>query len=81
MSRKLKGLGLAMIAVLALSAMSATAAQANNVTAPKYPVTLTGLDTNSEHGKLARLTVGNGARYVECTTANFRPPSVARPQR
>ena len=66
MRQTTKAAGLALIAVVALSAMAAPA-QANNVTASKYPVILTGIDDNTEHGKLVKLTIGNGARSIECT--------------
>ncbi|HYJ21927.1 MAG TPA: hypothetical protein VEW07_07890 [Solirubrobacterales bacterium] len=72
MNGKLKALGLALIAVLALSAFSATASQgAAVVTAGAYPATLEGKDVKTKHGELARLTIGSGARYVECTTATL----------
>ncbi|HYJ21928.1 MAG TPA: hypothetical protein VEW07_07895 [Solirubrobacterales bacterium] len=71
MNSKTKALGLALIAALALSSVSAMAAQANKVTAGKYPAVVTGKDANTEHGKLARLTIGNGARFLECTTVTL----------
>ncbi|HYJ21932.1 MAG TPA: hypothetical protein VEW07_07915 [Solirubrobacterales bacterium] len=67
MKRRTKTLGLALIAVLALGAVSATGSQAAVFTADAYPATLTGKDVNTEHGKLTRITIGNGALHVECT--------------
>ncbi len=43
MSRKLKALGLAVLAVCAIGAMSASAAQAGTFTAGNYPATITGI--------------------------------------
>ncbi|HYJ21926.1 MAG TPA: hypothetical protein VEW07_07885 [Solirubrobacterales bacterium] len=71
MNSKTKVLGLALIAVLALSAFSATASQGAVVTAGAYPATLTAKDVKTVHGELARLTTGNGARYLECSTATL----------
>ena len=71
MSRNLKALGMSLMAVLALSAVVASAAQANKVTAAKYTATLTGKDTGKKVGEYARLTIGNGARFVECEEANL----------
>ena len=71
MSRNLKALGLSLIAVLALSAVVASAAQANNVTAAKYTASLTGKDLGKKAGEYARLTIGNGARFVECEEATL----------
>jgi hypothetical protein len=67
MIRNLKALGLAVVAVLAMSAVVASAAQAEagTVTAEKYPVTLTGSQVGTNE-----LVVGNGARRVSCATAN-----------
>ncbi|HYJ21933.1 MAG TPA: hypothetical protein VEW07_07920 [Solirubrobacterales bacterium] len=67
MNRSKKSLGLAMTAVLALSAVSTTASQAAVFTADSYPAVLTGKDVKTVHGELIRMTFGNGARYVECT--------------
>ena len=66
MNQNLKALGLSLMAVLALSAVVASAAQANNVTAAKYTATLTGKDLGKKAGEYARFTVGNGARFIEC---------------
>ncbi|HYJ21899.1 MAG TPA: hypothetical protein VEW07_07750 [Solirubrobacterales bacterium] len=84
MSPKTKALGLALIAVLAMNAMSALAAQANaegphtpimvegdKVTAGEYPAILTATDLKAIHGELARWTFGIGSRYVECTTPSI----------
>lgn len=62
-----KALGLALLAVLALSAALSQSAQAAEITAPAYPATLTGKDVQTAHGKLTRFTIGNGARFIECT--------------
>ncbi|HYJ21929.1 MAG TPA: hypothetical protein VEW07_07900 [Solirubrobacterales bacterium] len=71
MKRNAKTLGVVMITVLALSFAIAPAAHANNITAGAYPAVLTGKDVNTEHGKLTRITIGNGARFVECTTMTW----------
>ncbi len=67
MIRNFKALGLALIAVFAMSALVASAAQAaaGEFTAESYPVTLTGSQVGTN-----TLTVGNGARVVSCTTAS-----------
>jgi hypothetical protein len=75
MSRNLKALGLALIAVLALSGIAAVSAQAETAVESelKSPA-VTKIDvTNAvnKHGELARLTIGNGARFVECTNIDF----------
>ena len=72
MSRNLKALGLALVACLALSGIAAVAAHAetaieSTLAAPNETTLDVTNDTN-EHGKLARLTIGNGARFVECTS-------------
>jgi hypothetical protein len=74
MSRNLKALGLTLLAVSALGSIVAPAAQAETpiVTELKWPeaTTLTGTDvTGTEDGKLARLTIGTGSRFIECTQA------------
>lgn len=66
-----KALGLALLAALALSAVASSVAQAAEVTAPTYPANLTVKDAQTEHGKLTRFTIGNGARFIECTVANL----------
>ncbi|HYJ21931.1 MAG TPA: hypothetical protein VEW07_07910 [Solirubrobacterales bacterium] len=58
---------MALVAVLALSAVSATASQAAVFTAGAYSAVLTGKDVKTTHGELIRMTFGNGARYVECS--------------
>jgi hypothetical protein len=72
---KLKSLGLALIAVLALSAVVAMAAQAETAIESELKApNVTSIDvTNSKnkHGELARLTFGNGARFIECTNIDF----------
>ncbi len=75
MSRNLKALGLALIAVLALSAVAAGAAQAETpIVSELASPGVTNLDakdvTGTEDGKLARLTIGGGVRFVECTESN-----------
>jgi hypothetical protein len=71
MMRHFKALGLALAAVLAMSAMASAAAQAApaELTAEKYPVTLTGEQVTTP--PLNELVIGNGARRVSCTTANL----------
>ncbi|HYJ22932.1 MAG TPA: hypothetical protein VEW07_13030 [Solirubrobacterales bacterium] len=64
-------MGAALFAILVLGGTLASAAPANKVTAGSYPAVLTGQDVNTEHGKLARLSIGNGARYIECTEQSF----------
>ncbi len=65
--RNLKILGLAFVAVLAMSAMVASAAQASKFTAAEYPATITG---EQEGGSTAnRLTVGGA--FVTCAQGNY----------
>ena len=74
MNRKLKGLGLALVACLALSGVAAASAQAETRIKSENVGNETNIDiTNdtNEHGKLARLTSGNGARFIECTKIDF----------
>ena len=68
--RHVKAAGLALVAVVALSAMAAPA-QANNVTASKYPVVITGTDLGTKDGEFTRFTIGNGARFVECSASTL----------
>jgi hypothetical protein len=49
MSRNLKALGLAVLATLAIGAMSASAAQAGTFTAGSYPATITGQNIGFHH--------------------------------
>ncbi len=67
MSHKLKALGLAMVAVLAMSAVvaSAASAAAGIFTSEKSPVTL----TRSQEGT-NEWSIGTGARKVSCATAS-----------
>jgi hypothetical protein len=76
MSRNLKALGLALIAVLALSGVAAVAAQAETAIESELKApAVTKLDViNDPTGKPddgARLTIGNGARFVECEVFDF----------
>ncbi len=66
MIRNLKALGLAVVAVLAMSAVVASAASAETgtVTAESYPAKLTSTQVGTNE-----LSIGNGARKVSCTTA------------
>lgn len=63
MSRNLKVVGLAIMAVLAMSAVMASSASATNFTAAKYPAAITG----TQVGKHVFKMTGT----VECTTATF----------
>jgi hypothetical protein len=63
--RNLKALGLAVVAVLAMSAFVASAAQASNFTAAKYPTVIKGVQINGEHNFTA---AGTG---VKCKEAAF----------
>jgi hypothetical protein len=69
MIRNLKMLGLAAVAVLSMSAMLASAAQAEKgtLTAESYPTILTGTQT----GALTSFVVAGGVRSVHCTNANL----------
>lgn len=61
-----------LVAVLALNfALGTGVAHGNNITAESGAATLNGRDRNTEHGKLVRMTFGNGARFVECTNATL----------
>jgi hypothetical protein len=73
---KLKSLGLALIAVLALSGIAAVAAQAETAVESELKApAVTKLDViNDPTGKAddgARLTFGNGARIIECEAFDF----------
>jgi hypothetical protein len=61
MTRNLKILGLATVAVLALGAMAASAAQAEKYTAAQYPASLQGKQTTQQ------VLTFNGGRKFECT--------------
>jgi hypothetical protein len=69
MIRNLKLLGLAAIAVLSMSAMLASAAQAEKgtLTAESYPTILTGTQT----GALASTIIAGGIRTFHCTGGNL----------
>ncbi len=74
MNHRLKALGLVLIAVLALSAFAAAAAQASTPIESELAVPATNVDTKdvtgTEDGKLARFTIGTGALFIECTESN-----------
>jgi hypothetical protein len=59
-----KPLGLALVAVLAMGIVVASAAQASTVTAESYPATITGAQVGTNE-----LSIGSGARKVTCSTA------------
>ena len=61
MIRKIKVMSLSCVAVLALGAMSASAAQAASWTAAKYPVTI-----KATSAAVSNWTMGNGARVLSC---------------
>jgi hypothetical protein len=69
MIRNLKLLGLAAVAVLSMSAMLASAAQAEKgtLTAESYPTILTGAQT----GPLASTIIAGGIRTFHCTTVDL----------
>ena len=70
MTRNLKTLGLAIVAVLAMSAMVASAAQASvEFTAPSYPATLSGNQATT-HVFTVETTSGDNITTT-CTTASF----------
>ncbi len=74
MNHRLKVLGVALIAVLALTGIAAGAAHAETpIMSELASPAVTTLDANdvtgTEDGKLARFTIGGGARYIECTAA------------
>jgi hypothetical protein len=65
MIRNIKALGLAVVAVLAMSAVVASAAQAaNQIQASEYPATVTGTQTGEN-------VLSNGVRSVSCAKANL----------
>lgn len=66
MTRKFKVIGLALVAVLAMSAVVASSASATEFTAASYPVALSG---SQPEGALHEFEVGSG--NVKCTTATF----------
>ncbi len=65
MTRKLKVLGLALIAVLAMSSVAASAASAQNFTASAYPATVTGSQSTTH-----QFVIG-GNRTLTCDVATF----------
>lgn len=71
MTRNLKAVGLAVIATLAMSAVVASAAQAANFTAAKYPVSIKGVQINGLHNFTA---AGTG---VSCEEAAFSSSAAA----
>ncbi len=64
--RKLRTLGVALVAVVALGVVMASAAQASKFTASEYPATITG---EQEAGQINRLTIGSN--YFQCGTGNY----------
>ena len=62
---------LALAGMLALSFAGVNGAEAAKLTAGSYPVRLTGTDLGTKAGEFTRVTFGNGARYVECSTATL----------
>ena len=67
MTRNLKALGLALVAVFAMSAMAASSASATDVfTSVNSPETITGTSENN----IFEITVGGGVA-INCTTASF----------
>ncbi len=76
MNHRLKALGLALIAVLALGGIAAAGAQAETpIVSELAAPNVTNLDvkdvTGTEDGKLARLGFGAGFRFIECTEARL----------
>jgi hypothetical protein len=67
MLRKNMAFVLPLIAIFAFVSLAA----ANNLTAGKYPATLTISDSQTAHGSLGRWNIGAGARYIECTTTKL----------
>ena len=73
MSRKFKALGLAMLAVFAMSAVAAQGASAaSSLTAESYPVTLTGTQTNIHKFQLTALGLS-----TECEISKFTGTSAS----
>ena len=70
MNSNLKILGLVLLASLALGGIAAAAAQAETPIKSEGAgvTTLDITNDQNEHGKLARLSFGNKARFVECTS-------------
>ena len=66
MNRKLKALGVAVVAVLAMSAVVASGAQATKFTAAEYPASLHGTQPEG-----AKHSFKYGSATVECSTATF----------
>jgi hypothetical protein len=64
--KKIKASVLAFVAVLAMGAVMASAAQAGNLTSASYPVILTGNQVTTN-----QFSIGGGVRVVSCTTATF----------
>jgi len=64
MTRNFKALGLALVAMLALGAVLASAASALTVTAAKYPAAIAGTQTNTN-------TITNGVRATSCSEASL----------
>jgi hypothetical protein len=70
MARKLKVLGLVLTATMAMSAVAATAAQAGEFTAEKYPATITGTQLTKHQFKFNMGT-------VNCNVATFHGSQAA----
>jgi hypothetical protein len=62
--RKIKTLGLTLVAILALTAVAASAASAHEVTAGAYEANVSGEQTNTN-------TLSNGVREVSCANATL----------
>jgi len=64
MTRNARALGLALVAMLAMGAVLASAASALTVTAAKYPAAISATQTNTN-------TLSNGIRTVSCSEASL----------
>ncbi len=73
MMRNLKVLGTALVAVLAMSAVMASMASADDLTSESTPVTLTG----TQEGELTKFVTTAGS--TTCTTATLTGTSIATP--
>jgi hypothetical protein len=78
MTRKLKTLGLAFVAVLAMSSLAASAAQANFSSA-NYPATVSGsqIEGTITGAAVSKHEFTTKAGTVKCTTASFAGKSLA----
>jgi len=66
MTRNFKALGLALVAVFAMSAMAASGASASSFTAAEYPVHIQGADTSEGSSKFTSI-----APTITCNTATY----------